>query len=113
VYDPAAVQQRSDVFSFAFHSASGDATNSSVFQQSKLHNLVVQSCYCFEVRRDTEISLLRFGLSREIASDLQYCLDGTGEGAHGMVRKQLSVLGVPLWDAVFFKAITGGVTIFS
>jgi hypothetical protein len=98
-----------DVYSFAFHSFSGDATNSGIFQNSKLHNCIVPSAYCFEVRRGCEESLntLRFALSREYLSDLQLCEDGTGEGAYAMLVKQLRALGVPLWNEVFASGETG------
>jgi hypothetical protein len=91
-----------DVYSFAFHSFSGDATNSGVFQNSKLHNCIVQSAYCLEVRRGCEemLSALRFGVSREALCDLQLCEDGTGEGAYAMLSKQLQGMGVPLWNEV-------------
>jgi hypothetical protein len=104
-YVPGEVSATNDVYSFSFHSFSGDATNSGVFQNSKLHNSIVQSAYCLEVRRGCEDSLatLRFLLSREYLSDLQVCEDGTGEGAYAMLSKQLRALGVPLWNEVGIK----------
>jgi hypothetical protein len=87
-----------DVYSFAFHAATGDATNSNVFQNSKLHNLVLQSCYCLEVRRGVDLTTLRFAMSRAIVADLQLCMDGTGAGAHGMISKQMRNLGCPIWN---------------
>ncbi len=88
------------VYSFSFHAFTGDAANSKVFQLSKVHNCVLQSAYCFNIKRDCCPSTIRFHVSRSVLSDLLVVGDATGEGAHAMLRKQVKNLGMPLWDEV-------------
>ena len=80
---------------FVIHEYRGDATNSSVWQECKLHTTEVSSLFVGEpVMEDSEFEdVLATCESRSILGDLQIVHDGTAEGTLGCLRKQLASVG--------------------
>ena len=88
----------------SFHSAVGDATNSTVYQgRDKLHNLKISSAYLIPELRTGQSNLEDWTLSsgcyekKECLADLQLVKDSTALGAYRMIEKQLTGMGCPAW----------------
>ena len=92
------------VISVRTHSFSGDASNARVFLGSKVHNVVSETCYIHEqssalLNDMTDgVPLLNFETSIRAVPDLQVQEDGSGCGTYAMLAKQLTSIGVPLWN---------------
>ena len=85
-------------FAFAMHKISGDATNSKVFQQSKVQCLGVISRHYYAASGMASVE----GVEADHLSvwpDLQVVEDGTGAGCMAMVEKQMAACGCPSWEA--------------
>ena len=81
----------------AAHGIRGDASNSTVLQNSKVRNQEIESMYL--VRKpdfDGEPILSRVRRNRALA-DLQLVGDGTALGTYSLMSKQLASLGCPHW----------------
>ena len=69
-----------------------DATNSSVWQNSKIMSTHIESCYIFAAGADADPEIRKRGLF----ADLQRVEGATAEHTMSLLDKQLQSLGVPL-----------------
>ena len=83
----------------ALHSARGDATNTLVWQRSKLHSLEVCSGYlnCDLTRLVDSDHIQDIFVRDKNLADIMIVRDSSAPGTHGMILKQLKSLGCPSW----------------
>jgi hypothetical protein len=82
-----------EVLGVAVHAYSSDATNSSVWQQSKLFSTEVESSY-FHV--DSEFDSVLPGHSKKAFADIQRVGESNAEACQSLLDNQLESVGVPL-----------------
>jgi hypothetical protein len=83
------------------HSIRCDATNSSVWQQSKLHGLeLTTSCLDDLSMANSITDIAADQVSRTQFADPLPLYDSSAAGTHAMIRKQIAGLGCVPWDIV-------------
>ena len=87
---------------YSQHLSRGDATNTLVWQKTKLHTLQVRSQYLtLGVRDDDDVSVVSLMQQVEehlCMGDLLQVQTPSAEGTHALVKKQLKSTGMPYWS---------------
>ena len=82
------------------HAFRGDATNSNVWRQAKLHGVQCTSTFVHNTSMIDNCSLYMQSKTTYTAwADPQRVEDGTAAAMHGMFRKQLAGLGIRCWPS--------------
>ena len=76
---------------------SSDATNSEVWQKSKVHTTEIRSSYLMNAEMLQERPYHECVQTCYALADVQRVLSGTAGSTYSMLKKQLSSLGCPLW----------------
>jgi hypothetical protein len=85
-------------FCLAVHVYSSDATNSSIWQQSKLMSTLVGTAYLCRPDDLDKSSWTECLKTFTAFADLQPVINDKGFGTYALLKKQLQSLEVPLWS---------------
>jgi hypothetical protein len=87
-------------FCIVSHSVRSDATNSTVWQSSKLHTTQVSSAYLLSTAGiSTSQQYLDKALQNKQFADLQIVQSAISSGLHSILTKQLRQMGCPTWPS--------------